>query len=91
VKRVTYNGVEMAEGWPECIVDAQTLPEYRIGGTVYRRIPYGSESDDWDADHLPCHDCRVIKGQLHVPSCDVEQCPACGGQAITCDCEREDD
>jgi hypothetical protein len=91
VRRVTYNGVEMVEGWPERIIGAQTVREYVIKGIAYARVPYGAESDDWDAEHLACHDCRVVRGQLHVPSCDVEQCPACGDQAITCDCERDDE
>ena len=59
---------------------------YTIGGKNYLRVPYGSEKQDWNADKQPCHDCRVIKGQLHVPGCDVEQCPACGGQSISCEC-----
>ena len=90
-KRVVYNGVEMIEGWPDRIEEAQKLFEYSIGGVLYSRVPYGAEKDDWNADRVPCHDCRVVKGQLHVPSCDVEQCPACGGQAIGCDCEHDDD
>ena len=89
-KRVVYNGVEMVEGWPERIEEAQKLFEYSIGGVLHPRVPYGAENDDWNADRVPCHDCRVVKGQLHVPPCDVEQCPACGGQAIGCDCEHDD-
>ena len=89
--RVVYNGVEMVEGWPERIQEAQHVLTYPIGGVAYARVPYGSESSDWDAEHLPCHDCRVVKGQFHVPSCDVEQCPACGEQAIGCDCPRDDE
>jgi hypothetical protein len=89
-KRVVYNGVEMIEGWPERIIDAQQITEYSIAGVAYPRVRYGDESTDWDAARIPCHDCRVLKGQFHVPSCDVEQCPACGEQAIGCDCSRDD-
>ena len=89
-RRVVYNGIEMIEGWPERIQDAQQVQEYSIGGVSHPRIRYGDESHDWDAARIPCHDCRVIKGQFHVPSCDVEQCPACGEQAIGCDCPRDD-
>jgi hypothetical protein len=28
-------------------------------------------------DKVPCHDCRVPKGELHLPSCDVEECLVC--------------
>ena len=90
-KLIVYNGIEMVEGWPERIEEAQKLLEYSIGGVRYARVPYGAENDEWNADDGPCHDCSVVKGQLHVSSCDVEQCPACGGQAIGCDCEHDDD
>jgi hypothetical protein len=90
-KRVIYNGVEMVEGWPERIQEAQQILESSIGGVVYPRVRYGAETDDWGADSVPCHDCKVVKGQLHVPSCDAGQCPACGEQSIGCDCESDDD
>lgn len=87
-RRVVYNGVEVVAGWPARIEQAQTISTVAIAGVDLPRIRYGDETDDWGADEHPCRDCAVLKGQLHVPSCDVEQCPGCGGQAIGCDCDR---
>ncbi len=90
-KYVEYNGTKVIEGWPEEIEAAQLIKTYMIGGIEYQRVPYGKEDEDWGADDHPCGDCAVIKGQLHVQSCDVERCPSCGGQAFSCDCEYEGD
>jgi hypothetical protein len=38
-----------------------------------------------------CHDCDVEEGQLHLPGCDMERCPFCGGQLISCGCVRNED
>lgn len=55
------------------------------------RIPYGFESPDhivWGCDPSvdKCGDCGVGFGQIHKKSCDLEQCPACGGQRLSCGC-----
>lgn len=37
----------------------------------------------------PCHDCHAIVGAYHHPGCDVERCPICEGQLISCGCLDE--
>lgn len=83
---VEYNGQRVIEGWPEQIEAAQLKRTYVSRGKAYTRVAYGDEADDWSADSRSCHDCAVMKGQLHVPGCDVERCPVCGEQVFSCDC-----
>lgn len=37
-----------------------------------------------------CHDCNAAPGTAHEPGCDVERCPSCGHQRISCDCEYDE-
>lgn len=84
-KFVSYKGARVIEGWPEKIAAAQIERNYVIDGTVYPRIPFGDEREGHSvADDEHCHDCAAVNGELHVPGCDVECCPACGGQVLSC-------
>ena len=87
---VIHNGVRVVEGWPERIEAAQEEPFYWISGQKFERVRYGAETNGWDAAK-PCHDCAVVKGQLHVLSCDAEQCPKCREQCLSCDCVHDED
>ena len=33
-----------------------------------------------------CGDCNVKSGGYHHPGCDMERCPKCKGQIISCSC-----
>jgi hypothetical protein len=89
-KRILYRGIPMIEGWPEKIIGAQQTISLTAEGRAVPRIRYGDEHDDWGANKNACHDCRVLKSEFHVPGCDGEECPLCGGQLISCDCPFDD-
>lgn len=81
---------QMATGWAERIAEAQSITHVTVDGKDYPRRAYGP-----DHPHLKlegrCRDCGVAIGQLHVPSCCVERCAVCGGQAYWCPCLDEAD
>jgi len=49
------------------------------------RIPFGGELLDLGR-HEYCPDCLSPLQGFHHPGCDIEQCPCCNKQALTCGC-----
>ena len=59
-----------------------------IGEWEYELVeskPTGKESE-LDENANKCRDCGVVEGEFHVPGCDAERCPFCGGQLVSCNC-----
>ena len=71
-------------------VDGCETPDVVLGRTVYARIPYGDAREQWPSDEMAppdqCHGCGVTFGQRHHTDCDIERCPQCRGQLLSCGC-----
>jgi len=59
--------------------DTHKMPFFRIKTKLWQRIPHKD-------NERTCGDCGVAAGQYHHSGCDLEICPRCRGQAISCDC-----
>ena len=60
---------------------------YRKDGTKLLEAVKWGQDDSWANLHDgPCGDCGVKLGGYHDLGCDIESCPFCGGQLITCGC-----
>lgn len=63
----------------------------RLNGRDYERIRWGNEPDykEWTPEiGSPCGDCDTLYGEFHENGCDIERCPCCGGQFISCLCDN---
>lgn len=54
----------------------------KINGKVYlRNVQYHDIN-------TRCHDCGIVNGKIHHFGCDMERCPKCKGQMLSCDCDK---
>lgn len=60
-----------------------------IDGVAYEPLPVGDDCGYYESDDDRCPDCGAKYGHYHHPGCDVEECPKCGFQLISCDCNAE--
>lgn len=59
-----------------------SYPYIKLNGKVYQR-----NSDSFDSREV-CNDCDILnkKGNYHHFGCEIEECPRCGKQLLSCDC-----
>ena len=55
----------------------------------FEQIKFGDEEDDWG--QVRCGDCNCKKGEYHHANCDIERCPKCKGQLLSCGCIDTED
>ena len=64
-----------------CVADAIV-----IGGVDHAPVRYGGEHGRKRRPPGRCGDCGALPGNVHHHGCDMEECPKCGRQSITCGC-----
>jgi hypothetical protein len=69
---------EMSEPTKDCIGNVVRFPD----GTLMDAVPNNGGR---------CGDCGVASGGRHHPGCDMEKCPRCRGQLISCGCLDEEE
>lgn len=68
---------------------------YSAFGEKVPRIKYGDErllgeGYAWDClEYEYCDDCGAAIGEYHMPRCDLEVCPICKGQLLSCECQYD--
>lgn len=62
-----------------------TYPYIKLDGKWYKR-----NTSYYDVNRR-CHDCGIVNhhGNVHHYGCDMERCPKCKGQLISCGCHHK--
>ncbi len=66
-------------------------PAITCAGNSVVKFPDGIELESVPYQGNQCVDCNVTNGGKHHPGCDMERCPKCNGQLISCGCLDEEE
>jgi hypothetical protein len=66
---------------------------FALNGGRFEPVRWGTETGALARFHRmtegPCDTCRTPRGGVHHPWCCLQQCPACRGQLLGCDCVED--
>ncbi len=66
-----------------------SVSQFHRGEKAINMIAYGDERAAMRSSS--CGDCGVRRGGFHHPGCDLQRCPACSGQMLSCGCRFDED
>jgi hypothetical protein len=72
------------------LANSCTVNAFHKQGRRFHMVPFGDEPDGRTRGDQ-CGDCGVRRGGWHHPGCDLQQCPSCGGQLLSCGCRFDED
>lgn len=61
--------------------DSCDFKKIKIDGKWFSRIR---------SNQKRCHDCGIAFYGIHHAGCDMERCPKCKGQMLSCNCDKGD-
>lgn len=77
---------------PDCF---QEMSSDDIDSCIFDSVVIGGEILKRDTSYFDvndrCHDCNIAnkEGNIHHFGCDMERCPKCDGQIISCECKKD--
>ena len=73
----------------ECEQEMQQADSCTYDLIIINGVEYERSRVHFDEPTGRCHDCGIKHGGIHHFGCDVERCPKCGQQVISCGCMRQ--
>ena len=66
-----------------------TVGVFHVAGRPITMVAFGREQ--WRPKPSRCGDCGVARDGWHHPGCDLQECPVCAGQMLSCGCRFDED